>query len=200
MLLTSQTHPLQIAELETGPRKGRIGVTFAPGKHQMHAVTGSWRRDLAADLDVIAGWNARAVVTLLEGHEIIDLRISDIGDEVRLRKMEWFHLPIPDFGVPSADFEAEWPVHSERLRKILDSGGNILVHCKGGLGRAGMIAARLLVELGAKPDEAIAKVRASRGKGAIESRSQEDWVRTGSRSSPLGDCRPSAAYLPASAR
>jgi len=175
---TSQTHPLQIAEVETGPGRGLIGVTFAPGKQQANAKTGSWRRDLAEDLDAIVGWNARAVVTLLEKHETVDLRISNLGDEVLRRKMDWVHLPIPDFGVPGPSFEAEWPMQSERLRTILHSGENVLVPCKGGLGRAGMIAARLLVELGAEPNEAIARVRASRP-GAIETDKQEDWVRTG---------------------
>ena len=33
----------------------------------------------------------------------------------------------------------------------LRSGRDVLVHCKGGLGRAGTIAARLMVELGTPP-------------------------------------------------
>ena len=45
-------------------------------------------------------------------------------------------------------------------------------HCRGGLGRAGMISARLLVESGVEPEVAIAKVRAARP-GAIETREQE---------------------------
>jgi ADP-ribosyl-[dinitrogen reductase] hydrolase len=44
-----------------------------------------------------------------------------------------------------------------------------LVYCCGGLGRAGTIAARLLVELGAEPITAIAGVRKARP-GAIETR------------------------------
>jgi hypothetical protein len=59
-------------------------------------------------------------------------------------------------------------------------GENILIHCKGGLGRAGMISGRLLVELGESPYEAIAKVRAARP-GAIDTAAQENWVKSGSR-------------------
>jgi protein-tyrosine phosphatase len=180
-LRTSLTHPLQIAEVEAGPGCGLIGVTFAPGKWQADAATGSWRRDLGADLDVIAAWSAKAVVTLLEKHEMADLKVSDLGDEVLRRKMEWLHLPVRDFGVPSASFEAEWPAQSERLRAMLKSDENIVVHCKGGLGRAGMIAARLLVDLGVGPGEAMARVRLARP-GAIETRKQEEWVRKGSMS------------------
>jgi Cyclin-dependent kinase inhibitor 3 (CDKN3) len=175
---TSLTHSLRIAELKVGPGMGLLGITFAPGKHQKNAASGSWLRDLATDLDAIAAWNARAVVTLLEKHEIIELNIPNLGDEVVRRKMEWFHLPIRDYGVPGLDFEISWPAQSESLRAIVESGENILVHCKGGLGRAGMIGARLLVELGVEPGIAIRKVRSARP-GAIETPEQENLARNG---------------------
>jgi ADP-ribosyl-[dinitrogen reductase] hydrolase len=79
---------------------------------------------------------------------------------------------------PSAEFEAKWPAHSESLRTLLDKGQNVLVHCRGGLGRAGMVSARLLVESGVEPGVAIARVRAARP-GAIETPEQEVWVKTG---------------------
>jgi hypothetical protein len=56
---TSQTHPLQIADVRASPSHGRIGITFCPGKHDNAAATGAWARDLAADLGVITAW-ARA--------------------------------------------------------------------------------------------------------------------------------------------
>ena len=52
---------------------------------------------------------------------------------------------------------------------------NILVHCRGGLGRAGTIAARLLIEIGIDPKIAISEVRAVRP-GAIETVEQEKYV------------------------
>ena len=60
---------------------------------------------------------------------------------------------------------------ARRLRR----GERVLVHCRGGLGRAGSVAARLLVEFGAAPVDAIAQVRVARP-GAIETREQEQWV------------------------
>ena len=41
------------------------------------------------------------------------------------------------------------------MRDRLRSGFDVLIHCRGGLGRAGTIVARLLVELGMRPDEAV---------------------------------------------
>ena len=94
--------------------------------------------------------------------------------------MVWLHLPIRDVSTPSVEFEAEWPAHSKKLRGLLDAGENVLVHCKGGLGRAGMISARLLVESGIEPEAAIAKVRKARP-GAIQTQEQEVSVRIGPR-------------------
>jgi len=178
MIRTSDSHPIRIDAIDAGAGRGRIGVTFAPGKHDSAAASGYWERDLAKDLDAIANWKANAVVTLIEPHEMDLLGIPNLGDEVRRRGMDWLHLPIRDVGTPSAAFEADWPMHSRRLRGLLDNGQNILVHCRGGLGRAGMISARLLVESGVEPDEAMTRVRAARP-GAIETPSQEAWVRTG---------------------
>jgi protein-tyrosine phosphatase len=51
----------------------------------------------------------------------------------------------------------------------------VLVHCRGGVGRAGTVAARILVELGTPATEAVRQVRAARA-GAIETRSQLEHV------------------------
>jgi ADP-ribosyl-[dinitrogen reductase] hydrolase len=77
--------------------------------------------------------------------------------------------------IPDERFERAWDVAGEELRSILRTGSSVLVHCRGGLGRAGTIAARLLVELGTEPATAIANVRAVRP-GAIETSDQERFV------------------------
>ena len=94
-----------------------------------------------------------------------------LGEEVVSRGMLWRHLPIRDFSVPSDEFERNWAQDGAEIRALLRHGDKVLIHCKGGLGRAGMMAARLLAELGMGPEEAIKTVRAAR-KGAIETPSQ----------------------------
>lgn len=173
---TSRTHPLQIATVSAGPGMGRIGITFCPGKKQPTAMTGGWDRDVCIDIDAIAAWGASAVVTLIEDHEISALKVDALGETVRNRHMDWLHLPIPDVSTPCSRFEQEWGSIGEGLRARLRDGFDIVVHCKGGLGRAGTIAARLLIELGATPEAAIVQVRKVRP-GAIETSGQEKYVR-----------------------
>jgi ADP-ribosyl-[dinitrogen reductase] hydrolase len=89
--------------------------------------------------------------------------------------MLWFHLPIVDQSIPDERFEREWDLAGEELRSILHSGSDVLVHCRGGLGRAGTISSRLLIELGMEPKTAIKRVREVRP-GAIENDDQEMYV------------------------
>jgi ADP-ribosyl-[dinitrogen reductase] hydrolase len=175
MRKTSLTDPLQIAAIPAGSEFGRVGITLCPGKYDEHALSGHWDRDLALDLDAIRNWGAAAVVTLLERKELTQLRVERLGEEVVRRKMLWFHLPIVDVSIPDRRFEEHWHVAGEELRSILCRGLDVVVHCRGGLGRAGTIAARLLVELGMEPTKAIASVRAVR-RGAIETCEQERFV------------------------
>ncbi len=168
---TSHSHPLKIATVQLHSDHGRIGITFCPGKHDQLAATGSWSRDLEIDLDVIQEWGASLVLTLVEPAELVALKVPHLGEEVLRRGMQWLHMPIADFSVPDDEFEANWNIRGRDIRAMLRRGDSILIHCKGGLGRAGMMAARLLVEMGAEPKEAIRTVRRER-RGAIETYAQ----------------------------
>jgi ADP-ribosyl-[dinitrogen reductase] hydrolase len=138
-------------------------------------MSGYWDRDLSLDLDAIRDWGAAAVVTLLEPKELALLRVERLGREVVRRRMLWFHLPIVDVSTPDEEFERRWEVSGAELRALLRDGRDVLVHCRGGLGRAGTIGARLLIELGMEPTTAIREVRDVRP-GAIETREQEKYV------------------------
>src|SRR5208282_3303470 len=158
------------------PAGGEIGRTLCPGKIQTGAMSGDWKRDLQTDIRVISEWGAAAVLSVMEERELTKLKVSTLGDAVEWTGMDWHHLPIPDGGVPDADFENLWLYSGHRVRQSLMAGKKILIHCKGGLGRTGMIAARLMVELGEPPEDAIRRVRQARGPDAIEPR-QEEYVR-----------------------
>ena len=172
---TSATHPLRIDTVAAGDAGGMIGITFCPGKRGPSESAWRWERDLAADLDVIARWHPNAMATLIEDHEFEMLGVPNMGAEARARGIEWLHLPISDVQTPDARFEHAWSVAGPTLRQYVRTGGRVLVHCRGGLGRAGTVAARLLVELGVQPIKAIDRVRAARP-GAIETPGQERYV------------------------
>ncbi len=186
---TSKSDPLRIDPVRPQEGFGRIGITLCPGKTYPYGLAGNWERDLDLDLDAVREWGATAVVSLITDQEIQDLKIKGLSKAVRDRHMEWLHLAIPDGNPPGSEFEDAWRVAGEAIRDRLRFGFDILVHCKGGLGRAGTVAARLLVELGERPDEAIRRVRAARSRNAIETQSQEEHV---------ARCAPQAPAVPSS--
>jgi len=78
-------------------------------------------------------------------------------------------------------FEQAWPWVRLRLLHHLRAGRSVVVHCKGGLGRAGTVAARMLVEFGGlSPTQAVQTVHAARP-GAVETEAQR---------AHLAACRP----------
>lgn len=173
---TSNTHPLQIATVSVPGTRSAVGLTLCPGKKDTAAMTGAWNRDLDIDVLAIHAWGAKAVICLMEDSELKQLGVQKLPTTVERQGMRWLHLPIRDVSVPSAAFERVWDSKAAELRELLSEGGRVLVHCKGGLGRSGIVAARLLVEFGMKPEAAIALVRKHRP-GAIETSGQENYVR-----------------------
>jgi len=175
---TSITHPLPLASVSP-TAGGQILFTMCPGKIQPKAATGPWHRDLDVDMDAIAQAGTTAMLTLMEEHEIIacTLSVDRLRDACAHRNIAWHHNPITDFHPPSDSWEKAWTGLGPELRARLAKCETILLHCRGGRGRAGMIAARLLVELGAEPEDSIRLVRQARPE-AIETPPQEAYVRT----------------------
>ncbi len=73
--------------------------------------------------------------------------------------MRGVHFPIPDMGISTP--RAAAPVCREILASMA-AGQAVLVHCRGGLGRTGLILACTLVARGQEPKEALSLIRGIR--------------------------------------
>jgi hypothetical protein len=147
---------------------GRIGICRLPG------LLG----DLRADIETIVGWSPRLVVSMTEMSEMDRCGSGQLSAELAKAGIDWLHFPIRDYGAPNDDGAAAWPGLAGRLHQVLDDGGAVLLHCRGGRGRSGMIALRLLVERGAGTMSALARLRAARP-GAVETEAQMAWASDG---------------------
>lgn len=152
------------------PLPGRLGLTRAPGRPApgRSPDPDAW---LAEDLDAIAASGGKVLVTLLERTELAQL--GDLAREAERAGLTWVPFPIPDMWIPH-DLAATRRL-VERLVRRLARGDDVVVHCWGGLGRAGTIAACVLVAAGQTPARAIAHVRAARP-GAVQNDAQERFV------------------------
>ena len=83
-------------------------------------------------------------------------------------------FPICDFQTPDP---ATFPQFIEDMSKRLSDNENILLHCAGGIGRAGTTASCLLVKNGMSADAAMALVSEKRGEKSPETIDQENFVK-----------------------
>jgi len=143
---------------------GRIALSARPRG-------GDWLADEVAD------WKRAgiaAVLTLLEPQEEEDLDLRGESAEVRKQGLDFSSYPIPDRQVPAS--EAKLAQVLEELDRKLSSGKNVLVHCRQGVGRSGLVAACLLVKRGISPGAAVEKISAARGVAVPETEEQREWI------------------------
>ncbi len=146
--------------------KGRIGLGRAPG----------YGADRFVDFRSIKDQGISKIYCLQEEEELQYLggeTIAQREESLNAFGIELIHSPIGDFRVPT-------PEQAKRLSKMIMNdvigGKSILIHCMGGLGRSGTIAACSLVHYGLKADEAINLVRKIRP-GTLETDEQVAFVK-----------------------
>jgi atypical dual specificity phosphatase len=91
-------------------------------------------------------------------------------------KIDYFHISIEDYGVPSVE-ELDYVVNY--ITRQIDKGKPVMVHCSGGRGRTGTILAAYLIknEKGdMNAEQAIKKINKIRGGESIQSKDQERIV------------------------
>jgi predicted protein tyrosine phosphatase len=131
--------------------------------------------DYGADLAHMREWQPALVISLTTRVEMIESGSERLGQDMQERGARWVHLPIRDFGTPDREVETRWREVSAVALKALSGGGRVLIHCKGGCGRSGMIALRLMIEAGETAGPALKRLRTLRP-CAIETEAQMDWA------------------------
>ncbi|WP_298064926.1 cyclin-dependent kinase inhibitor 3 family protein [uncultured Acinetobacter sp.] len=103
-----------------------------------------------------------ALITLMPDAELAQNGVSSLPADCQTQGLEWFHLPVADESVPQNDFEERWAKHLPRILSLLDANSTIAIHCKGGSGRTGLIAARILMARGVPFQTAIELIQTLR--------------------------------------
>lgn len=108
---------------------------------------------------VLTRVGATTVVCLNERHELEDRYPDYVAwlDRHRPSRASWW--PVPDLHAPPLDRALAL---LDDLRTRLDRGEGLVMHCGAGIGRAGTIAAGLLVALGWDVERAVGHVAAHR--------------------------------------
>jgi len=178
-LVTSQEAPLFINSFpqEVLPIKGTIGMTMAPGK-KGSAIYANWNRDLDADLDTLKTiYKTDIIISLMEDFEFDSLKIPNFREKCAEKSIVNIRFNIVDGSVPKPEQVPDYIKMAKEIKLEAENGKNIVIHCMGGLGRTGTLAACLLVLFGHSNEDAIRVTRQYR-KGAIETKTQENFVET----------------------
>jgi protein-tyrosine phosphatase len=125
------------------------------------------------DIRRIREEHVHGVVCLVTHDEFARYGVEGLLRQYRQAGMEVLHIPIVDGGIPS---QTEMHDMVEWIDDKLVTRGNVLVHCVGGLGRAGTVAACWLKCHGEDGAAAIRAVREVRSPRAIETLPQEEFV------------------------
>ena len=156
---------MAVAELYWVPSgtKGRLAIAPRPR-------AGDWLED------EILSWKAagvQVVVCLLEDHETVDLDLSQEGPACSRHEIDFLRFPIPDRGLPANDQAIAF---SRSLAQMLIQGRSVLIHCRAGIGRTGLLASAVLVQLGLEPAQVIAIVGEARRLAIPDTYEQRDWI------------------------
>jgi len=147
-----------------GPWPGRLAIAPRPrGGEWLDQEMKAWRK-LGVDV----------VVSLLTPEEAADLGLEQERQHAETSGIRFLSHPIEDRSVPTS--EADTARVLGKLDTELSHGKKIVVHCRQGVGRSGLIAASLLIGRDVSPSEAIQRVSTARHAPVPETPEQRAWI------------------------
>lgn len=160
---------IDICHVNNVHNKSKLSLSIAPGKKD-HI----YNRNLEHDLNIIKREGIHVVICLLEWSELYNIKMQEYPIRAQELGLFFYHFPIKDHHTPNIDDVIGLiPIIISHLEK----GHNVLVHCKGGKGRAGTIISCCLCYFGFSPEDSISTIRSLRN-GAIKRDIQVQFVKT----------------------
>lgn len=147
-----------------GPWPGKLALAARPRG-------GDWLAD------EMAAWQQAGIGTVLsllteEEEDALDLEREKT--EVLAHDMTFRSFPIEDRQVPRSPSELAKAL--ENVETDLNDGRNVVVHCRQGVGRSGLVGACLLIATGLNARAAVDQLSKSRGVQVPETAEQRQWI------------------------
>lgn len=122
----------------------------------------------------ISNAGIHTIVSLLEPHESDALGLDKEKFYTEKYGMCFVSNPIVDRGLPSST--PEFSRFTRQLYTDMFDGANTLVHCHGGIGRSGLVAAAILLYCGFTGEQAFTYITEKRGVPVPDTDEQVDWI------------------------
>ena len=147
-----------------GPWTGRLAIAPRPrGGDWLEDEVRAWQQ---SGLDL--------VVSLLTPEEVAELDLDKEEGWCQAYGIQFYAFPIPDMGIPGSRKASVALIR--QLDHALTEGKSMVVHCRQGIGRSGLLTACLLIASGATPEMAFQRISAVRGCPVPETMEQREWV------------------------
>ena len=160
---------LRVDRIDTAdlPFAGQLGITILPGRKDK-------MRDLEKDLSTLKNEGYTHILSLITPPELEEYGVKDLYTRYKEHGFTCAVFPILD---QQAANPAQAKAIFDWMEEVLKGGGNLMIHCAGGLGRSGMMAAGFLKKRGRlSPEKAIEVVRRARTQRALETQEQVKFV------------------------
>jgi len=142
----------------------QLGMMPCPGGNE----------NLEEEIKNLKAQGVDTLVCLLEQQEMESLGLALEEFYCRQAEMNFYHFPIPDYGVPT-DTESFLTL-VKRMDGELQDRKKLVVHCKGGIGRSSLVIAGVLLRKGVSLPFVFPTILRHRGFQVPETTRQKDWI------------------------
>ena len=162
-----------VSKIEIPGHKASLLLTAFPGRTSANTFS---VKKMVSVFSLLEKERCSHFLSLVEDDEFDNYCCKAVLEaEAKKRLINWVHLPIGDMDIPKNDTLYGLNKIRPQLLEAINRDLSIAIHCMGGLGRSGTIAAIILADLGIPLQSAIDRVRQFRP-GAIETKAQENFV------------------------
>ena len=128
-------------------------------------------------VDEMRDWSAAGIdvaVSMLTTEEMAEFELGEEPLAATTNGIRFVGLPVEDREVPGSQL-AYRDLVADVTRELI-AGLGVVVHCRQGIGRSGIVAAGVLIAAGVDADTAIAQVSQARGRPVPETPAQRRWL------------------------
>jgi len=129
---------------------------------------------LLNDLQALKQLGVDVIVSALTAEEAEELGLSEEAEACAESGLLFAPFPIEDRSLPG--HPAQFDILVNQLLAHVRNGKSVVIHCRAGIGRSSLIAACVLIKMGASAERAFQVIEHARGCPVPDTPEQREWV------------------------
>ena len=181
--ILSENKQVSTSETNITNKKSNLGLCYCPGTNYKDYYNYDVKKEkIELDLNHFKQYKGvEAIICLIDKRGLgnLDLSLYNYKEICRSLNIKFIHYPVRDFDAPKETPEEIDKKLISPVKELLTvENKTIVMHCRGGVGRSGLIAALILTKLGhfSDTESAIEYLRKIRNPQCVESGDQEEYI------------------------